>query len=142
MMKKTILRLSIQKFNEGKRNIRMAFNENTRVKIPAILHLTRLGYKYVSLKNANYERDTNIFTDIFFERIRYINPSIEDLDPAVVLANIKDTLDFDDLGRAFYKKLTAVSGVKLIDFEDFGNNTFHVCTELTYQNGEDESART
>ena len=116
----------------------MAFNENTRVKIPAILHLTRLGYEYVSLKNANYERDTNIFTDIFFERMRHINPSIEDLDPAAVLADLKDALDFDDLGRAFYKKLTAVSGIKLIDFEDFGNNTFHVCTELTYQNGEEE----
>ena len=29
----------------------MAFNEDTRVKIPAILHLTRLGYEYVSLKS-------------------------------------------------------------------------------------------
>lgn len=26
----------------------MAFNEDTRVKIPAILTLTRLGYKYLS----------------------------------------------------------------------------------------------
>jgi len=116
----------------------MAFNENTRVKIPAILHLTRLGYEYVSLKNANYDRDTNIFTDIFSERIRHINSSIEDLDPAAVLADIKDILDFDDLGRTFFKKLTAVSGIKLIDFEDFSNNAFHVCTELTYQNGEEE----
>lgn len=30
----------------------MAFNENTRVKIPAILHLTQRGYEYVSLKSA------------------------------------------------------------------------------------------
>ena len=27
----------------------MAFNENSRVKIPAILHLCRLGYEYVNL---------------------------------------------------------------------------------------------
>ena len=26
------------------------FNEDSRVKIPAILHLMRLGYKYLSLK--------------------------------------------------------------------------------------------
>ena len=116
----------------------MAFNENTRVKIPAILHLTRLGYEYVSLKNANYDRNTNIFTGIFSERIRKINPFVEGLDPATVLVDIKDTLDFDDLGRAFFKKLTAVSGVKLIDFDDFSNNAFHICTELTYQNGEEE----
>ncbi len=31
----------------------MAFNENTRVKIPAILHLTQLGYEYVSLQKDN-----------------------------------------------------------------------------------------
>ncbi len=27
------------------------YNENSRVKIPAILHLMRLGYDYLSLKN-------------------------------------------------------------------------------------------
>ena len=116
----------------------MAFNENTRVKIPAILHLTRLGYEYVSLKNAEHDRDTNIFTDIFTESLFRINPTTEGLNPAAVLSNIKDVLDYDDLGRAFFKKLTSVSGIKLIDFEDFSNNSFHVCTELSCQNGEDE----
>jgi type I restriction enzyme R subunit len=116
----------------------MAFNENTRVKIPAILHLTRLGYKYLSLKNAAYDHETNIFTDIFAESIRRINPTIEDLRTTTVLSDIKDVLDYDDLGRTFFKKLTAVSGVKLIDFEHFANNSLHVCTELTYKNGEDE----
>ena len=29
----------------------MKFNEDSRVKIPAIIHLTRLGYDYISLKN-------------------------------------------------------------------------------------------
>lgn len=118
--------------------VSLAFNENTRVKIPAILHLTRLGYEYVSLKNAVYDRDTNIFTDIFAESIRHINPDTEDLNPNAILADIRNVLDYDDLGRAFYKKLITVSGVKLIDFNDFENNSFHVCTELTYQNGEEE----
>ncbi|SUA23751.1 type I restriction enzyme [Neisseria gonorrhoeae] len=31
-------------------------NENSRVKIPAVLHLMRLGYDYLSLKNANWDR--------------------------------------------------------------------------------------
>lgn len=115
----------------------MAFNENTRVKLPAILHLTRLGYEYVSLKNAVYDHDTDIFSNIFAESIRRINPNIEDLNPTAILVDIKDILDYDDLGRAFFKKLTAVSGVKLIDFENFDNNSFHVCTELPCQNGED-----
>ena len=34
--------------------------------------------------------------------------------------------------------LTASSGIKLIDFNDFSKNSFHVVTELTYKNGDDE----
>ena len=30
----------------------MKFNEDSRVKIPALLHFTRLGYHYLSLKGA------------------------------------------------------------------------------------------
>ena len=48
----------------------MAFNENTRVKIPAILHLCRLGYNYLSLSNATRDANTNIFTEIFNESTR------------------------------------------------------------------------
>lgn len=29
----------------------MLHNENSRVKIPALVHFTRLGYEYLSLKN-------------------------------------------------------------------------------------------
>ncbi|MBF4308084.1 type I restriction endonuclease, partial [Vibrio anguillarum] len=34
--------------------------------------------------------------------------------------------------------MKARSGTKLIDFENFSNNSFHVVTELTYKNGDDE----
>jgi len=47
----------------------MAFNEDTRVKIPTILHLCGLGYEYISLKNVVKDESTNIFTDIFDESI-------------------------------------------------------------------------
>jgi len=40
------------------------FNEDTRVKIPSILHLCRLGYKYLSLKDAKWDFNINIFTDL------------------------------------------------------------------------------
>lgn len=52
----------------------MAFNENTRVKIPSILHLCRLGYQYLSLTGAKWDLDTNIFPDIFASSIKSINP--------------------------------------------------------------------
>lgn len=115
----------------------MAHNENTRVKIPAILHLTRLGYEYVSLSTAKRDGDTNIFTDIFAESIHRINPDA-DFNSDSVVAELKDILDYDDLGRAFYKRILSTSGLRLIDFNDFDNNSFHVCTELTCKNGEDE----
>lgn len=116
----------------------MSFNENTRVKIPAILHLCRLGYGYVSLSRANWDISTNIFTDIFNESIQRINPGIEENDIRRTYQNISLSLDNEDLGKAFYEMLNATSGVKLIDYIDFSNNSFNVVTELTYKNGDDE----
>ena len=108
-------------------------NEDTRVKLPAILTLTRLGYGYLSLKNATLKIDpeTNIFTDVFHAALRRLNPDIE----ADALRNhffkIKTCLDNDDLGREFHKLLTATSGIRLVDFDNFKNNTLNVVTELT-----------
>ena len=116
----------------------MAFNENTRVKIPAILHLCRLGYEYVSLSKAKWDLETNIFTDIFEESIKRINSEIEQSDVKRLLEDVSLVLDNEDLGSAFYNMLVATSGTRLIDFNDFNNNSFHVVTELTYKNGEDE----
>jgi type I restriction enzyme, R subunit len=118
----------------------MTFNENSRVKIPAILHLTRLGYTYLSLKTANWDLETNIFPDIFTESIIRINKDkdLEEDDVKREKQNIDLLLDNEDLGKAFYEKLTATSGIKLIDFENFDNNSFHVVTELPYKNGEEE----
>lgn len=116
----------------------MSFNENTRVKIPAILHFVRLGYTYISLKNAVREEQTNIFTDIFKESISKINKGIEPEEINRLLEDVSLLLDNEDLGEAFYQKLIAKSGTRLIDFEDFKNNTFNVVTELTYKNGDEE----
>jgi len=116
----------------------MSFNENTRVKIPAILHLVRLGYTYVPLSKSKWDISTNIFTDIFFDSIKRINLGIEIGDIKKTYENICLALDNEDLGEAFYGMLNATSGVRLIDYKDFSNNSFNVVTELTYKNGEDE----
>jgi len=116
----------------------MAFNENTRVKIPAILHLNRLGYTYLSLSKAEWDIDTNIFPEIFNESITRINPGIGPDEVRRTFEDISLLLDNDDLGKGFYEKLKATSGVKLIDFKNFDNNSFHVVTELTCKNGDEE----
>ena len=120
----------------------MAFNENTRVKIPAILHLCKLGYTYLSLSEARREESTNIFTDIFAESLTRFNEDIEQNNIKRIIENISLALENEDLGQAFYKMLTSDSRIKLIDFSSFENfkknNSFHVVTELTYKNGEEE----
>ncbi len=116
----------------------MSFNENTRVKIPAILHLSRLGYEYISLSKSTHDESTNIFTDIFIKSILRINPEMEEGQAKRIFEDVSLVLENEDLGEAFYNLLTATSDTKLIDFKDFNNNSFHVVTELNYKNGEDE----
>lgn len=116
----------------------MAFNEDTRVKIPTIMHLVRLGYQYLSLKTQQWDLNTNIFPELFLPAIAKINPYLGQDDVRRLLEEVKLTLDNEDLGKAFYEKLIASSGPKFIDFECFNNNSFHVVTELTYKNGDEE----
>ena len=113
-------------------------NENSRVKIPTILHLMRLGYEYLSLKNAKWDEETNIFPDIFIESLCRINPDLNADDAKRLLTDIKIELDNEDLGEQFYQRLSNQSGVKLIDFQNFNNNAFHVVTELPCKNGDNE----
>ncbi len=115
----------------------MTFNEDSRVKIPALLHLMRLGYQYISRNEQNRLEDSNIFSEIFIKKIVEIN-KITPVEANRVLEEISLELDFEDLGKKFYERLTATSGIKLVDFENFDNNSFHVTTELTCKAGDEE----
>ena len=118
----------------------MKFNEDSRVKIPSILHLMRLGYDYLSLKDpgVHWDESTNIFTDIFKASIAQINEGISEFDIEKCYGEVSLCLENEDLGKAFYEKLIDRSGIKLIDFDNFNNNTFNVVTELTYKKDDDE----
>lgn len=83
----------------------MAFNENTRVKVPAILHLCRLGYKYLSLKNVQWDESTNIFTDIFRDSIARINSDLSASEAKEAFENVSLALENEDLGEAFFGML-------------------------------------
>lgn len=116
----------------------MTFNEDSRVKIPAILHLCRLGYQYIPKTKQQRNEENNIFPDIFKESISRINPNLADEEIERVYHEVGLKLKYDDLGRDFYKQLVNTSGVRLIDFENFNNNSFHVTTELTCKSGDEE----
>src|SRR4051794_23162750 len=104
----------------------MAFNEDSRVKIPTILHLACLGYEYLSLKQCEWDEDTNIFINIFKESVAEINAAADPRDIDRLLEDVRLALENEDLGKAFHEMLTAKSGLKLIDFVNFSRNKFHV----------------
>lgn len=116
----------------------MKFNEDSRVKIPAILHLVRLGYDYLSLKDASWDESTNIFSDIFKSSVGRINPELSEIEISRLLDEVSLNLENEDLGKAFYEKLIARSGIRLIDFENFDNNDFKVVTELPCKKDDEE----
>ncbi|MDW2982631.1 type I restriction endonuclease [Rhodanobacter sp. KK11] len=113
------------------------FNEDSRVKIPALLHLSRLGYDYLSLKQARRDERSNIFPEILEAALLRINPDLHRQDLSSLLDEIRLDLQNEDLGKAFHKRLAARSGVRLIDFDNLDNNSWHAVTELPFENGED-----
>lgn len=82
----------------------MEFSENTRVKIPAIVHATRLGYDYISLKDKNLviDKNTNIFKNVFFDSLKRINSNVTDVELERLLNELTIQLDNEDLGKKFY----------------------------------------
>ena len=92
-------------------------NELTRVQLPAIIHLTRLGYKYfgkISEESAGtvFDADTNILRQVFIEQFAKLNPDNAG-EAEQMLVTIKQELDNDDLGRSFYKRLVSMLLVSL-----------------------------
>lgn len=118
------------------------FTEATRVQMPGLVHLTRLGYTYYGklyedMAGKKYDPDTNILLEVFKEQFCKLNPGREgEVDET--LRMIRQELDNDDLGRGFYKRLTSVSPVKLVDFDEPKNNVYHCTAEFTCKRDQDE----
>jgi len=107
-------------------------NENSRVKIPAIIHLVRMGYEFIDQKEHDINRSNNIFKDILKQSLKKINPQISDDKIEQKIKALESSLNNDDLGNEFLKIITKQSEVTVIDFDDINNNVFHVVTELKY----------
>ena len=123
----------------GKKNM---FNEATRVQMPAMVHLTRLGYTYFGkitedMAGTVYDPDTNILINVFKEQFARLNPTHAG-EAEQTLKTIRQELDNDDIGRSFYERLSSVSPVRLVDFENPKNNTYHFTAEFTCKRDQDE----
>lgn len=109
------------------------FTENTRVQVPAALHLCKLGYTY--LENImDYDTRTNILTTVFLNAIKRLNPGMTSLELSQLYDKIVSVADNDDLGREFYNMVSSKNGIKLLDFENPDNNEWHITTEFTCEN--------
>ena len=120
------------------------FNEDTRVKIPATIQFLRLGYNYQSLKDDKLDIDfnTKIFINRFKPAIEKINKKELSFDETkALLEEINGLIKNNDLGREFYKRLiNPQDKLKLIDFDNIGNNDFAVVDELPFSITHDSDA--
>jgi type I restriction enzyme, R subunit len=118
------------------------FNEATRVQMPALVHLIRLGYIYLGklteeVAGTIYDPDTNILLEVFKNQFIRLNPQ-HGGEAEEILRQIRIELDNDDLGRSFYKRLTSVSPIRLVDFDHPENNVYHCTAEFTCKRDQDE----
>ncbi|WFQ92511.1 type I restriction endonuclease [Mycoplasma feriruminatoris] len=118
------------------------FNEKTRVQVPAMVHLLRLGYQYYGKisktgQNKIYDPTTNILIDVFRQQYKKLNPNLNDKDVKNTLLEINDALRNNDLGRSFYEQYLVSSVKKLIDFENIDNNVFHFTAEFSCINDDE-----
>jgi type I restriction enzyme R subunit len=108
------------------------FTENTRVQVPAAIHICKLGYTYLDdIKESDFDDKTNILIKVFYESLKRLNPGLTDIQCKQELESIVSMLDNDDLGRKFYERLSANHGIKWIDYENPNNNSWHVTTEFS-----------
>jgi len=115
-------------------NPKTKHNEDSRVKLPALLHFRRIGYTYQSKKGANIDRHNNIFVDVFTEHICRINN--KEFSPEQIENIIKEiaalTDNEKDKGRAFFERLVKFNPIKLVDLAHPWNNDFRVVSELEF----------
>lgn len=113
----------------------MTFNEDSRVKIPALIHLSKLGYEFLPLGSFKKDPTTNIAEDIFENALQRINPNHSKDELEIFKKQVISSLANDDLGKVFYNYLINQSGIRLIDFENFENNQLNCVTEYDCENG-------
>ncbi len=108
----------------------MPHNEITRVQVPALMHLAKLGYDFIPTNSKpNLDTATNILIDSFTQAFKRLNPTKNAQDS---LKEMKKRLDYNDLGKSFYEYLLK-SEHQIIDFDNPSNNLYEMMAELPYK---------
>ncbi|WQU19339.1 type I restriction endonuclease subunit R [Helicobacter pylori] len=110
----------------------MPYNEITRVQVPALMHLAKLGYDFIPINSKpNLDTATNILTDSFTQSFERLNPN-PTKNAQDSLTEMKKRLNYDDLGKSFYEYLLK-SENQIIDFDNPNNNLYEMMAELPYK---------
>ncbi|WP_231224827.1 type I restriction endonuclease [Helicobacter pylori] len=108
----------------------MPHNEITRVQVPALMHLAKLGYDFIPTNSKpNLDTATNILIDSFTQAFERLNPTKNAKDS---LTEMKKRLNYNDLGKSFYEYLLK-SERQIIDFDNPNNNLYEMMAELPYK---------
>jgi type I restriction enzyme R subunit len=78
-----------------------------------------------------------VAVDILSESLQRINPTYSPAEIDLHVKQVLASLANDDLGKVFYEHLINQSGIRLIDFGNFDNNSFNCVTEFECQKGLD-----
>lgn len=118
------------------------FNEMSRVQFPGILHLMKLGYKFISRNTVEQNKDAenNILKNVLKEQFLKLNSQATEKDFEDEYKDIGTELTNDDLGREFFNRLQnkGNSRFKFIDWNNWDANSFLVSYEIPCKNGDDE----
>ncbi len=108
----------------------MPYNEITRVQVPALMHLAKLGYDFIPTNSKpNLDTATNILIDSFTQAFERLNPTKNAKDS---LTEMKKRLNYNDLGKSFYEYLLK-SERQIIDFDNPNSNLYEMMAELPYK---------
>ena len=106
--------------------------EDAGMKIPALLHLSRLGYTYTPRGELFREPEANLLTDQLraaaekINRVRMTDETAEQLKRGLL-----EALNRPDLGQSFTRMLReGWKGLRLLDFEHPEENVLQAAAEV------------
>ena len=118
------------------------FNEMSRVQIPGILHLMKLGYNFIPKNKVEEIKDpeNNILIPVLKEQFLKLNPTATEKDFNDEYKDITTELTNNDLGREFFNRIQnkGNSKFKFIDWDNWDTNILQVSYEIPCKNDDDE----
>ena len=111
--------------------------EDARMKIPALLHLTRLGYEYLPARSGGRDPETGILPAVLKAAVERINDAeISDESARRLTEDLRERLGEDDLGQGFYRMIRdGWNGLQLIDYAHPERNRFQAGAEIPCAHG-------